>query len=106
MSYMITYMYDTSMIFTRQYQGNDRYYYIINYCMITFIIHQYKKIRVTKNILTLWFLTIARWDLLEQLEKGVKMYKDMKADKKIFEDLSNNYIGNGYKERSSEGKSS
>jgi len=67
---------------------------------MTIIIHSFKWFLVTDNILCLWFFTIIKWDLLIELNKGVKMYKDLKKDKKILEDLLSNIQGNGYKESS------
>jgi len=67
--------------------------------MITIIIHKYKKYKITKNIKTLWFISIVKWNLLDNLEKGIKMYKELKQDYKILQDLSNNQINNGNEKR-------
>lgn len=72
---------------------------------MTFIIHPFKPFKTTNNIICLWFFTIAKWDLFAQLQKGVKMYKELKQDKKILDDLLSNIQGNGFKETSDQRKS-
>ena len=56
---------------------------------MTIIIHPFKKFRTTDNILCLWFISFARWDLLEKLQKASKMFKELKQDKQIVDNLLN-----------------
>lgn len=71
---------------------------------MTIIIHPFKQFKTTKNTITLWFFTFVRWDLLAELQKGIKMYKELKADKKILDNLINNQRGNGHQKTSNQGK--
>lgn len=73
--------------------------------MITIIIHPFRPFKTTNNTTCLWFFTIYRYDLFAQLQKGVKMYKELKQDKKILDNLLSNIQGNGFKEGSDKRKS-
>lgn len=73
--------------------------------MITIILHNYKTPRITKSTVVLCFVSIVKWNLLEKLEKGISMYKELKHDYKIVNDLVNNNQRNGYKETGNKRKS-